>query len=591
VTRPDETPAPPEPGGAAGPGGDGPRPSRWQAARPSAARFAAVRAGVARVAGRLTSRGRALPGKARRLAGRLRPGRPPGGESARPDGTWPLSRILGVAVGVTALVAVLSVVVGSLAIAGLSDARDRLTNKLDPATFQALRLDTALVNQETGVRGYALSGQLNFLKPYYDGKTAENQATASLRTLLSGEPDAEAVLAQVARQAGAWRANYADPTIRRIQRKQKPLSGGVGQGKAVFDSVRHSVGVLQHHIAVARQGGQVDLHRASTTLVAVCITIAVVLVLIVVVLALGLRTAAIQPLSRLAVEASRVADGDFQHEVEQSGPREIREVGADVNRMRGRILRELSRLREANADLETRTRDLQRSNSELEQFAYVASHDLQEPLRKVASFCQLLQRRYAAQLDERANQYIDLAVDGAKRMQALITDLLTFSRVGRGGAPFAPVPLAAALGYAMASLSEEIESTGARVEVGALPEVLGEESLLTAVFQNLLSNAVKFHGPQPPHIAVSARKVGVDWLVTVADNGIGVPAEFADRIFVIFQRLHARDKYPGTGIGLAMCRKIIEYHGGRIWLDTPAEAGSRFCFTLPVMLKVGAADD
>jgi light-regulated signal transduction histidine kinase (bacteriophytochrome) len=326
-------------------------------------------------------------------------------------------------------------------------------------------------------------------------------------------------------------------------------------------------------------------------LIAVCISIAVVLVLIVVLLALGLRTAAIRPLSRLAAEARQVAGGDFQHEVEPSGPREIREVGADVNRMRERILQELSALQATHADLEARSRDLQRSNSELEQFAYVASHDLQEPLRKVASFCQLLQRRYAGQLDERANQYIDLAADGAKRMQALITDLLSFSRVGRDGRPFAPVPLAAALGQAMATLSDEIETTGARIEVGALPVVLGEETLLTAVFQNLLSNAVKFREPQPPHIAVSARKDGVSWLVTVADNGIGIAPEFADRIFVIFQRLHGKDKYPGTGIGLAMCRKIIEYHGGRIWLDTSADAGSRFRFTLPVMLKVGATDD
>jgi signal transduction histidine kinase len=513
------------------------------------------------------------------------------GPATQPDGTWPLSRILGVAVGVTAVLAVLSVIVGSLAIAGLSGARDRLTNKLDPATFQALRLDNALVNQETGVRGYALSAQQSFLQPYSRGLADERAATVSLRSLLSGEPGAEAVLGQVDRRATVWRSQYAEPTIRDVQTAGKPLTGGVEQGKAAFDGVRSTVASLQKDIARSRADGQLDLHHASTTLVAVCITIAVVLVLIVAMLALGLRAAAIRPLTRLAAEVSRVADGDFQHEVGRSGPREIRELGADANRMRERILRELSALQTTHTDLEARSRDLQRSNSELEQFAYVASHDLQEPLRKVASFCQLLQRRYAAQLDERANQYIDLAVDGAKRMQALITDLLGFSRVGRAGVPFARVPLAAALGQAMASLSDEIDSSGARVEVGALPVVLGEDSLLTAVFQNLLSNAVKFRGPEPPHIAVSARKDGVNWLVTVADNGIGVAAEFADRIFVIFQRLHGRDKYPGTGIGLAMCRKIIEYHGGRIWLDTSAEAGSRFCFTLPVMLEVGAADE
>jgi light-regulated signal transduction histidine kinase (bacteriophytochrome) len=282
-----------------------------------------------------------------------------------------------------------------------------------------------------------------------------------------------------------------------------------------------------------------------------------------------------------------VADGDFGHQVAQSGPREVRDLGMDVNRMRERILQELSAIQAAHADLEARSRDLQRSNSELEQFAYVASHDLQEPLRKVASFCQLLQRNYAGRLDDRADQYIELAVDGAKRMQSLINDLLSFSRVGRAMQDPGPVSCASALDQARANVSGDIEATGATIEIGALPVVRGEESLLVAVFQNLLSNALKFHGPQPPRISISAHREGPDWLFTVADNGIGIEPDFAERIFVIFQRLHGRGEYAGNGIGLAMCRKIIEYHGGRIWLDTPAETGSRFCFTLPVSPEIG----
>ena len=334
-------------------------------------------------------------------------------------------------------------------------------------------------------------------------------------------------------------------------------------------------------IAGLSQQGVTDLHHAATVLVVVCVAIAVVLLLIVVLLALGLRMAAIRPLSRLAADARQVAGGDFTHEVAQSGPREVRELGADVNRMRERILRELSALQAAHANLEAQSRDLQRSNSELEQFAYVASHDLQEPLRKVASFCQLLQRNYAGQLDERADQYIGLAVDGAKRMQALINDLLSFSRVGRVALDPVPVSCAAALDQARANLSAEIAACNATIEIGALPVVQGEESLLVAVFQNLLSNALKFRGEQPPRVAVSARRDGETWLFSVTDNGIGIEPEFAERIFVIFQRLHSKDAYPGTGIGLAMCRKIIEYHGGRIWLDTSAGTVSRFCFTLP----------
>ncbi|HEX5118176.1 MAG TPA: ATP-binding protein, partial [Pseudonocardiaceae bacterium] len=262
---------------------------------------------------------------------------------------------------------------------------------------------------------------------------------------------------------------------------------------------------------------------------------------------------------------------------------EVRELSADVSSMRERILQDLSAVRAANSALETRTQDLQRSNAELEQFAYVASHDLQEPLRKVASFCQLLQRRYPGQLDERAEQYIEYAVDGAKRMQVLINDLLAFSRVGRSAEHREPVDTGEALGQARANLAEARKDAKAVIESGDLPVVLGEPTLITAVFQNLLSNALKFRGEDAPQVSVTARREGEYWLFSVQDNGIGIAPGYADRIFVIFQRLHDRATYSGTGIGLAMCRKIIEYHGGTIWLDTTAETGARFCFTLPVL--------
>jgi light-regulated signal transduction histidine kinase (bacteriophytochrome) len=315
-----------------------------------------------------------------------------------------------------------------------------------------------------------------------------------------------------------------------------------------------------------------------------CVGIGVVLVLVLVALAWGLRVAAVRPLARLVEQTNLVSDGDFEHQVDLNGPAEVRSLASAVDVMRGRILQELSALRTANATLDARTQDLQRSNAELEQFAYVASHDLQEPLRKVASFCQLLQRRYAGQLDERADQYIEFAVDGAKRMQVLINDLLAFSRVGRVTRDRTPISCEALLADAKVNLSEAIEETGATISAGSLPVVLAEAPLLTAVFQNLLGNAVKFHGDAPPRVEVTARRTDQDrWLFTVADNGIGIAPEYAERIFVIFQRLHGKEVYPGTGIGLAMCRKIIEYHGGTIWLDTTAETGARFCFTLPVL--------
>jgi signal transduction histidine kinase len=328
--------------------------------------------------------------------------------------------------------------------------------------------------------------------------------------------------------------------------------------------------------AVARLNG------AGTTLEVVFSVVAAGLVLSVILFALGLRAAAVRPLHRLAEQARRVADGDFEHEVSLAGPREVTDLAVDVNTMRERILDELAATRQANTVLQEHTEELERSNSELEQFAYIASHDLQEPLRKVASFTQLLQRRYAGQLDARADQYIEFAVDGAKRMQALINDLLQYSRVGRSAREPSLVSSDVALAQARNNLAAAMEETGATVETGHLPLVLAELPLLTAVFQNLLSNALKFSGGKPPRIVITCTRDEPFWLFSFADNGIGIEPEYAERIFVIFQRLHERTAYPGTGIGLAMTRKIIEYFGGRIWLDTSYTEGARFLLTLPM---------
>jgi light-regulated signal transduction histidine kinase (bacteriophytochrome) len=255
-----------------------------------------------------------------------------------------------------------------------------------------------------------------------------------------------------------------------------------------------------------------------------------------------------------------------------------------LRRTGARVTREVTAARTGStelSELEARTADLQRSNAELEQFAYLASHDLQEPLRKVASFCQLLQRRYAGKLDARADQYIEFAVDGALRMQALINDLLAFSRVGQTKALPSLVSSDAALARARENLAQDLEKSGATIEAGHLPLVMAELPLLTAVFQNLLSNALKFGGAPSPRIVVTARPDGRFQVFSFTDYGIGIAPEDAERVFVLFQRLNERSAYPGTGVGLAMCRKIIEYFGGRIWLDPTAAEGTRFCFTLP----------
>jgi PAS domain S-box-containing protein len=234
------------------------------------------------------------------------------------------------------------------------------------------------------------------------------------------------------------------------------------------------------------------------------------------------------------------------------------------------------------AELRTRATELERSNADLEQFAYVASHDLSEPLRMVSGFSQLLQKRYGGKLDAEADEFIGYTVDGVNRMQTLIDDLLAFSRVGRGDREMTEVDAGAVARRALESLSAPVAETQAEVAIGELPTVRGEERELGQLFQNLISNALKFHGDDPPRVRVAAEVEpgGREWAFAVADNGIGIESHHAERIFKMFQRLHGRDAYPGTGIGLAICKKIVEHHGGRLWVEPSPEGGSVFKFTL-----------
>jgi signal transduction histidine kinase len=507
--------------------------------------------------------------------------RPVEGRGASPS--WPLSRIIGGAVLLMTVFSLAAITTGVLALAHLNDERQRIETTIDPAELAAQQLYTALLNQETGVRGYALSGQPSFLAPYTQGLANEKTAVSQLRGLLPQLPAAATTdFNQTLSQAHDWRTRYAAPTIKQIQARGKPVvSPDILAGKAEFDALRGRITNFEAVVAASRHQALHSLDDASNELDVALLAIAIGLVVIVAGLAVVLRNTAIRPVHVLAAEARRVAGGDFRHQVALAGPREIRGLATDVNTMRERILRELSAVQEANDALAAHAIDLQRSNAELEQFAYVASHDLQEPLRKVTSFCQLLQRRYGGQLDEKADQYIDFAVDGAKRMQVLINDLLAFSRVGRSAVDLGPVSCDTALAGAKANLAAQISSAGAVIEATPLPVVRAQSSLMTAVLQNLLGNALKFRGDQPPRIVVTADRDGAFWSFSVTDNGIGIEPQYADRVFLIFQRLHDRATYPGTGIGLAMCRKIIEYFGGRIWLDTSVAGGARICFTVP----------
>jgi PAS domain S-box-containing protein len=245
------------------------------------------------------------------------------------------------------------------------------------------------------------------------------------------------------------------------------------------------------------------------------------------------------------------------------------------------IRREVAASRAAEAALTRHASELARSNAELEQFAYVASHDMQEPLRMVANYAQLLAKRYRGRLDADADEFIGYVVGGAARMHQLITDLLTYSRVGTQGKPFGPVDCEALLARVLADLRLAVEQSGAVITHDPLPTVPGDASQLGQLLQNLLANAIKFCGSGPPRVHIHAEPEPSGWTFSVSDNGIGIAPEYGDRIFLIFQRLHTTAEYPGTGIGLAIAKKIVERHGGRIWIESGREAGATFCFTLP----------
>ena len=236
--------------------------------------------------------------------------------------------------------------------------------------------------------------------------------------------------------------------------------------------------------------------------------------------------------------------------------------------------------RQAEEDLARKVDELARSNADLEQFAYVASHDLQEPLRMVTAYTQLLAERYRGKLDENADKFIAYASDGAQRMQVLIHDLLAFSRVGGKEAP-GSVDCTAVMKDVLQALAAAIEESAAVVRHGELPVVWADRTQVAQVFQNLIGNAIKFRGKEPPMVSVQAEEAGQQWQFSVSDNGIGIAPEYAENVFVVFQRLHGRDEYPGNGIGLAICKKIIEHNGGKIWVESQAESGSTFKFTLP----------
>ncbi len=341
-----------------------------------------------------------------------------------------------------------------------------------------------------------------------------------------------------------------------------------------------------------------DIFKSSTHLMTYLAAIYVALAAIFLWVAAGIAKNLASPIETLARLARRVAKGEsevrapaFDGEpgiLAENFNTMLANIEENTRKLQNEIEEHklsLMHLREAEEraaiimdELRNKTGMLERSNKELEQFAYVSSHDLQEPLRTITSYVQLLDKRYKSQLDDKADMYINFVTDAARRMQALINDLLNFSRVGSRGKPFGPVRTEELVDSIIAS--QKIQNPDAAVSRGKLPDIIGDEMQIMQVFQNLIVNAVKFHGGEPPRIHVGAEEDDKEWIFWVKDNGIGIDPKYFDKIFVIFQRLHTQREYAGTGIGLALVKKVVERHGGIIWVESEPGKGATFWFTI-----------
>lgn len=387
---------------------------------------------------------------------------------------------------------------------------------------------TNVLDEETGLRGYVTTQEPLFLEPYELGRAAyaERFNRVADSPVLKANADLRLDVREIDRYYQKWHREIAQPLLRPnlSDEEQRRL---LLRGKLYMDAIRAKIAAMQSSV-------RGEIARTATRTRTALVTGDAVVVFFVLLL------------------------GGFA-------------VFSDY-----RYAREQARL---NRELNERNAALERSNAALAEFAYVASHDLQEPLRTVASFSQLLQRRYADKLDATANEFINFAVDGAQRMQQLIADILQYSRVNTHGKPLEPVDLGACVRGALANLHAAIRERHAVVDIGEMPEVLGDPVQLTQLLQNLIGNALKY-STATPRIAVEATPGAQTWTIAVRDNGIGISAEYHERIFRIFQRLHTRTEYSGTGIGLAIAKGIVDRHGGRIWVESQEGSGSTFYFTL-----------
>ncbi|MFJ8741084.1 ATP-binding protein [Embleya sp. NPDC127516] len=497
---------------------------------------------------------------------------------------WDTRRWLLVGVSATLVVLTLLALLGAWVFARSTSVNGHLVDHSSPALIAAVRLETAYADQDASVRDYVLTGNAPLLEVYSASHEVEREQVAVLHELLRGDPAATNRLRLVLERARAWEDRVIRPALSVAPGTAPPAEVRAAVADpAPYPALRAATREQRERLQRQRDLARADLQDVRDLRTWVFSAIALVIAAGAVMVFAGLRRGVTLPVGRLVADADAVARGEFGHEITPTGPADLRTLADAMEAMRRRLADELAFSDHARRRLAQQATELRRSNSDLEQFAYAASHDLQEPLRKVASFCRLLEKRYQGRLDERADRYIAFAVDGAVRMQALIDDLLAFSRIGRRPANESSVDLNAVFETVVGDLDIAIREADAEVDHDPLPTVRGDRTQLSVVFQNLIANAVKFREPdRPVHVAVRAEPMDGMWRISVTDDGIGIDPAQADRIFVIFQRLNTREAYPGNGMGLAMCKRIVEFHGGTIALDPEHTTGTRITFTLPM---------
>ncbi|HKC27154.1 MAG TPA: ATP-binding protein [Jatrophihabitans sp.] len=502
--------------------------------------------------------------------------------------SWTLRRRIARSfVGASAVVIILAGIVAFSTVQFVM-AGNRVVYRWEPAVSRTAQFVAAVNGEEGSLRAYVLTGSPSFVTLYQQNLADQRRNAASLHSLVGSDATLRRQLASLEQAVATWHDQVVTPALNSVRSRDgsaSPLVAGTTATR-LSASMRADAATLSAQVEAKANTARKERTKFGVLFVLAIAMTALVFVLIGVVIWRGLHRWVLRPVDRLATQTREVARGDTYRQIVPEGPVELGRLGADVEAMRLQIAGQLAKAEDTQEELRLRSEELARSNDDLQQFAYVASHDLSEPLRKVANFCQLLERQYADQLDDRAKQYIDFAVDGAKRMQVLISDLLALSRVGRTTEEFVPVSLDGALDAALTTLADRIAEVGAKiVRATPLPVVPGDRALLTSLLENLVGNAVKYRREDvEPVIRIWAEHNRDDrlWTITIGDNGIGINPQFAERIFAVFQRLHLRDRYGGTGVGLALCRRIVEFHGGRIWLDPVASPqGATFRFTIP----------